>query len=65
VVGVHTPEFPFERDIDNVRRAAKEMRVEYPVALDRLRSLAGVREPVLAGRVHRRRAGPNPTPPVR
>jgi thiol-disulfide isomerase/thioredoxin len=34
VVGVHTPEFPFERDIDNVRRAAEEMRVEYPVALD-------------------------------
>jgi thiol-disulfide isomerase/thioredoxin len=34
VIGVHTPEFPFERDIDNVRRAAKEMRVEYPVALD-------------------------------
>jgi thiol-disulfide isomerase/thioredoxin len=34
VVGVHTPEFPFERDVENVRRAAKEMRVEYPVALD-------------------------------
>jgi thiol-disulfide isomerase/thioredoxin len=34
VVGVHTPEFPFERDIDNVRQAAKDMRVEYPVALD-------------------------------
>jgi len=34
VVGVHTPEFPFERNIDNVCRAAKEMRVEYPVALD-------------------------------
>jgi thiol-disulfide isomerase/thioredoxin len=34
VVGVHTPEFPFERDPDNVRWAAKEMRVEYPVALD-------------------------------
>jgi thiol-disulfide isomerase/thioredoxin len=34
VVGVHTPEFPFERDIDNVRWAAKNMRVEYPVALD-------------------------------
>jgi thiol-disulfide isomerase/thioredoxin len=34
VVGVHTPEFPFERDLDNVRWAAKEMRVEYPVALD-------------------------------
>jgi thiol-disulfide isomerase/thioredoxin len=34
VVGVHTPEFPFERDADNVRWAAKNMRVEYPVALD-------------------------------
>jgi thiol-disulfide isomerase/thioredoxin len=34
VVGVHTPEFPFERDVDNVREAAKDMRVEYPVALD-------------------------------
>ena len=34
VVGVHTPEFPFERDVDNVRRAAKDMRVEYPIALD-------------------------------
>jgi thiol-disulfide isomerase/thioredoxin len=33
-VGVHTPEFPFERDVDNVREAAKEMRVEYPIALD-------------------------------
>jgi thiol-disulfide isomerase/thioredoxin len=34
VVGVHTPEFPFERDADNVRWAAKDMGVEYPVALD-------------------------------
>jgi thiol-disulfide isomerase/thioredoxin len=34
VVGVHTPEFPFERDLDNVRWAAAEMAVEYPIALD-------------------------------
>ena len=34
VVGVHTPEFPFERDVDNVRWAVADMRVEYPVALD-------------------------------
>jgi len=34
VVGVHTPEFPFEREVDNVRQSVKEMRVEYPVALD-------------------------------
>jgi thiol-disulfide isomerase/thioredoxin len=34
VVGVHTPEFPFEHDVDNVRQAAQDMRVEYPIALD-------------------------------
>ena len=34
VVGVHTPEFPFERDPDNVRRAVTAMDVAYPVALD-------------------------------
>jgi thiol-disulfide isomerase/thioredoxin len=34
VIGVHTPEFPFEHDVDNVREAAKEMVVAYPVALD-------------------------------
>jgi thiol-disulfide isomerase/thioredoxin len=33
-VGVHTPEFPFEHDVDNVRQAAKDMRVDYPIALD-------------------------------
>ena len=34
VVGVHTPEFPFEKDMDNVRWAAKEMDVNYPIAVD-------------------------------
>jgi thiol-disulfide isomerase/thioredoxin len=34
VVGVHTPEFSFEKDLDNVRRAAKEQRVDYPIAVD-------------------------------
>jgi thiol-disulfide isomerase/thioredoxin len=34
VVGVHTPEFPFEHDVDNVRRAVADMAVGYPVALD-------------------------------
>jgi thiol-disulfide isomerase/thioredoxin len=34
VVGVHTPEFEFEKDLDNVRRALKEMGVAYPVAVD-------------------------------
>jgi thiol-disulfide isomerase/thioredoxin len=34
VLGVQTPEFPFEKDLDNVRRALKAMRVAYPVAVD-------------------------------
>ena len=34
VMGVHTPEFPFEKNIDNVRLAAKEMKIDYPVAID-------------------------------
>jgi thiol-disulfide isomerase/thioredoxin len=34
VVGVHTPEFGFESDVDNVRRAAKDLNVEYPVVID-------------------------------
>ena len=33
-VGVHSPEFSFEKDIDNVRWAAKDMRVGYPIAVD-------------------------------
>jgi thiol-disulfide isomerase/thioredoxin len=34
VIGVHTPEFPFEHDVDNVREAVSAMNVHYPVALD-------------------------------
>ena len=34
VVGVHTPEFSFEHDAENARRALAEMHVEFPIALD-------------------------------
>jgi thiol-disulfide isomerase/thioredoxin len=34
VIGVHTPEFTFEQDIDNIRRAATAMNVDYPIAVD-------------------------------
>ncbi len=34
VIGVHSPEFAFEHDLENVRRAAQDMRVEYPIAID-------------------------------
>jgi thiol-disulfide isomerase/thioredoxin len=34
VVGVHTPEFSFEHDIDGVRRATEERAIAYPVVVD-------------------------------
>jgi hypothetical protein len=34
VVGIHTPEFGFERNVDNVTAAAEAFEVQYPVALD-------------------------------
>jgi thiol-disulfide isomerase/thioredoxin len=34
VVGVHCPEFVFERDLDNVRHATRELGVDYPVVID-------------------------------
>jgi cytochrome c biogenesis protein CcdA/thiol-disulfide isomerase/thioredoxin len=34
VIGIHAPEFAFEKDIANVRRAVRDLGVTYPVALD-------------------------------
>lgn len=34
VVGVHSPEFAFEKDPANVTRAAKDLKLDYPIALD-------------------------------
>jgi thiol-disulfide isomerase/thioredoxin len=34
LIGVHTPEFAFEQNIDNVRRAVSQMRLDYPIAID-------------------------------
>jgi thiol-disulfide isomerase/thioredoxin len=34
VLGVHTPEFSFEHDIDGVRQATAERGIDYPVAID-------------------------------
>jgi thiol-disulfide isomerase/thioredoxin len=34
IVGVHTPEFAFERDVDSVRAAVRRFGIRYPVAID-------------------------------
>jgi thiol-disulfide isomerase/thioredoxin len=34
VIGVHSPEFAFEEDINNVRWAVRDMKIDYPIAVD-------------------------------
>lgn len=34
IIGVHTPEFPFEKDESNVRKAVAKLGIHYPVAMD-------------------------------
>jgi thiol-disulfide isomerase/thioredoxin len=34
VIGIHTPEFRFEHDLDNVRREVHALMVDYPVTMD-------------------------------
>jgi thiol-disulfide isomerase/thioredoxin len=34
VIGVHTPEFSFEHEIDGIRQAIKDREIDYPVAVD-------------------------------
>ena len=39
VIGAHTPEFSFEENVDNVRKAARERGVTYPIAIDNNRAI--------------------------
>ena len=66
VIGVHAPEFAFEKDIDNVRAAMDRPR-HHLSRRDRQRlcDLARVQQPILAGALFHRRAGPHPPPPFR
>jgi thiol-disulfide isomerase/thioredoxin len=34
VIGAHSPEFAFEKNIENVRKAAKDMSIDYPIVID-------------------------------
>ncbi len=34
VVGIHTPEFGYERQVDNVKRALQQHQITYPVPID-------------------------------
>ena len=65
IVGVHTPEFEFERNIDNVIAQVGTRRRVPGGGRQRLRRLARVLQPLLAGGLHRRRRGPHAVPPLR
>jgi thiol-disulfide isomerase/thioredoxin len=34
VIGVHTPEFAFEKNVDNVKKAVVDLKIDFPVAID-------------------------------
>ena len=56
IVGVHSPEFPFEKDAGNVAEAIQRNGIRYPVVQDNEPGdLERLGQPVLAGRVLRRR----------
>src|SRR3954452_23048177 len=66
VVGVHTPEFSFEHDIDGVRQAVEVRDIDYPVAQDNdYAGLERLREPLLAGALLRRRGRRHPRQALR
>ena len=65
VVGVHAPEFGFEHDLANVRRAVDDLDVGYPVVIDNdFTDLARLRQPLLAGALPARRRRPRPVPRI-
>jgi len=66
VVGVQTPEFDFEGDLDNVARAMKEMDVRYPMAVDNDFAVWRAFDNRYWPRpVFRRRPRPDPAPSLR
>ncbi len=66
VIGVHAPEFAFERNVDNVKNATVDAQDRLSGrGRQRLQDLARVRERVLAGALLHRRQGRDPPSPFR
>ena len=66
VIGAHSPEFPFEHDVEKVRAALEAMGVDYPIAVDNDFAVwRAFDNHVLARPLLRRRRGANPASPLR
>ncbi len=63
IIGVHSPEFEFEKDTDNVRKAVEKFAIQYPGGTRQQHGrLEGLQQSLLAGALLRRRAGPHSRP---
>src|ERR1700733_11280557 len=65
VIGVHTPEFDFEENIDNVRSSLGEMHIDYPVAIANQHDLGCIPQRQLACAFPSRCSRTYPLPAVR
>ncbi len=66
VIGVHPPEFGFEQDVDNVTSAARDLNVQYPIALDDGYEIwSAFANNFWPATLHCRRAGTTPPSPFR
>ena len=57
VVGVHTPEFSFEHEIDRVRQAVKDREIDYPVAVEEGATIVRVGRALFGERPHQHPPG--------
>jgi hypothetical protein len=66
VIGVHAPEFAFEKNVDNVKKAVADLKIDYPVAIDNdYKIWRAFNKRILAGALFHRRAGPHSPPSFR
>ncbi len=66
VIGVHAPEFGFEKDRANVKNAVFDLKVAYPIPIDSNHSIwQAFPQRILARRLLHRRKGTNSLPPLR
>ena len=66
VIGVHAPEFAFEKRIDNVKKAVADLKIDYPVAVDNDYAIwRRVQQQLLAGALLHRCRRSHPSPPLR
>ena len=66
ILGIHTPEFEFEEDRNNVQKASADDAIVWPVALDNdMGTWRAYKQPLLASEVPHRQGRRHPLPTLR